>query len=80
MEIRIAYQIREVRGNLTIAEAAERAGISVSYWSDMERGRTVPTIAMLQKIAASFNHVLVIGLYPVIDPKVLTGENDSDQE
>ena len=68
----IAEDVRRMRGDMTLAEVSEMTGISISYLSDIERGRTIPSIATLQKLTGAFNHVLVIGMYPVIDPNQIT--------
>ena len=36
-------------------QLAERAGISISYMSDIERGRTNPSIQTLKKISDALN-------------------------
>lgn len=46
-------RVKELRANkdLTLKEVAERSGLSVSYLSDIERGRTTPTLNTLELIA-----------------------------
>jgi transcriptional regulator with XRE-family HTH domain len=44
-------RLREAKG-LRLVEAASRAGISVSYLSDVERGRRLPSLEVLESIAA----------------------------
>lgn len=39
------------RAGFTLADVASRAGISVSYLSDMERERTIPALDTLEAIA-----------------------------
>lgn len=39
------------QAGLTLKEAADGAGISLSYLSDLERGRTLPSLETLQSIA-----------------------------
>lgn len=39
---------------LTLREAAERSGLSISFLSDMERGRTQPSLKTLQKLVSVY--------------------------
>ena len=39
----------------TLAEVASEAGISLSFLSDLERGRTMPSLETLEAIAEVFN-------------------------
>lgn len=48
---RVAKMIRQLRGNRSLREMSELVGFSVSYLSDIERGRTIPTLGALEKIA-----------------------------
>jgi transcriptional regulator with XRE-family HTH domain len=62
---RTAETLRELRkdAGLTLAQVAERAGISVSYLSDVERGRRANPDAMLatlNKIAAVYGKRVVV--------------------
>ena len=41
--------------NLKQKELAVRAGISISYMSDIERGRTNPSVQTLKKISDALN-------------------------
>lgn len=52
----IAVELRALRvaHRLTLAEVAEQTGISVSFLSDVERGRTDPSLETLRKLAASY--------------------------
>ena len=47
-------RLREQQG-WTLSAAAERAGISVSYLSNIERGHTNASVATLQKLASLYN-------------------------
>lgn len=47
------------QANKTLADIASGAGISVSFLSDMERGRTLPALDTLERIADVFD--LTIG-------------------
>lgn len=40
--------------HLTLEQAAEASGLSVSFLSDMERGRTNPSLETLVKLAACY--------------------------
>jgi DNA-binding XRE family transcriptional regulator len=42
-------------GDLTLANLSSATGLSISYLSDMERGRTLPSLATLYKLAAAYN-------------------------
>jgi transcriptional regulator with XRE-family HTH domain len=46
--------LRKERG-LTLADLSQKSGISISFLSDMERGRTAPSIKTINKIALFFN-------------------------
>lgn len=50
--------LRKQRG-FTLAQVAERSGISLSHLSDIERGRTMPSLETLEDIASVFG--LTIG-------------------
>ena len=49
-------RLRWLRHNagMTLQQAASAAGTSVSLLSDVERGRTRPSLAMLERIAAVY--------------------------
>lgn len=49
--------IRHQRG-WTLKDLAERCGLSVSYLSDLERGRTAPSYKTMEKLAAAFELTL----------------------
>ena len=51
----IAQRIRELRGNRTQNEVAEVLHITQSYLSELERGKKVPSKALLLDIAKIFN-------------------------
>lgn len=48
------HEWREAEG-LTLMELAEKTGLSASFLSDIERGRTEPSIKTLRKIAGAYN-------------------------
>ncbi len=60
----IARLIRDLRSKhgLTLSMFAERVGLSTSYISDLELGRSQGSIETLQKIADAFELKLVIRL------------------
>jgi transcriptional regulator with XRE-family HTH domain len=43
--------IRKNKLNLTLSEVAEKTNLSVSFLSDIERGRTKPSLATLETLA-----------------------------
>lgn len=51
--------MRTVKGQ-TLADVATGTGLSISYLSDLERGRTNPSIETLEKIATFHNMELFI--------------------
>jgi transcriptional regulator with XRE-family HTH domain len=55
---RIKY-FRESNG-LKLREVAAGTGLSISFISDMERGRTMPSLATCQKLATLFRMPLII--------------------
>lgn len=57
----IPQAVRAVRGDETLKDFAEKCGISLSYLSDIENGRTIPTIETLDKIFIAGGAVLTIG-------------------
>lgn len=60
MDINLGEYLRVMRGNKSLAEIAEKSGISVSYLSDLERGRTLPSIDTLEKLARAYGMTLAI--------------------
>jgi len=61
-DINIGEYIRVLRQarDWTLLDLAERAGLSVSFLSDIERGRTTPSIESLDKIATGLGMTLAI--------------------
>ena len=57
VEIEIGKRIRELREERAINQVslAKTAGISQSFFSDIERGRKSPTIRSLHKLAKALN-------------------------
>jgi len=65
----IPEAVRAVRGELTLKEFAEKCELSLSYLSDIENGRTLPTIETLDKIFIAGGAVLTIGFqYDYVPP------------
>ena len=65
MGVRIR-EVREAKG-VTLADGATCAGISYSYLSDVERGRRLPSLEVLDAIAGALGVTVVVllkGLYP----------------
>lgn len=58
----ISEQLRFLRAthDYTLAQVAQGTGLSVSYLSDLERGRTKPSIETLETIAAFYGLTLSI--------------------
>lgn len=54
--MRLCEQIRELRQerDFRLKDAAGTAGISVAYLSDLERGRTNPSLETVQALAAAY--------------------------
>lgn len=54
----------------TLDELAEKTKLSISYLSDLERGRTSPSIATLERIAAGYGLDVFISFdAPLIPPQ-----------
>jgi len=51
--------LRKMR-RLTLREVAESTGLSISFLSDIERGRTQPSITTLQKLTQVYNGPLLL--------------------
>lgn len=63
MDIGSQLQYLRKHHNLSLRELSERSqGMSISYLSDIEHGRTVPTVYSLGKIAAAFDMSLPVFL------------------
>jgi len=60
LEIRLAERIRKERGarNWSLAELAERSGVSKAMISKIERGETSPTAALLGHLSGAFGITL----------------------
>ena len=57
----IPETVRMLRGKQRLKDIATKAGISISYLSDIEHGRTNPSIAILDAVFVACGSKLVIG-------------------
>lgn len=59
--MKLEERIRELRShyNLTLKDLAGLTGLSVSYLSDIERGRTTPSLSTLEALANAFQLSIV---------------------
>jgi transcriptional regulator with XRE-family HTH domain len=66
--MKLQERLKEVRTahELTLKGLAERTHLSVSYLSDIERGRTTPTLSTLETLATALN-MTVIDLLTGVD-------------
>lgn len=63
MDIGNQLQYLRKHHNLSLRELSERSqGMSISYLSDIEHGRTIPTVYSLEKIANAFGMSLPVFL------------------
>lgn len=56
LRVGLGQRLREIRRkhDLTLVELSNRTGLSVSFLSDLERARTMPSIVTLMKIADAY--------------------------
>lgn len=47
----ISETFRNLRKGRTLKDITHQAGVSIGFWSDVERGRAFPSITTLKKIA-----------------------------
>lgn len=66
--MKLSDRLRELRTTreLTLKELAERTNLSVSFLSDIERGRTTPTLNTLESLAQGFG-ISVLDLLSGVD-------------
>jgi len=59
--MKLHARLKEVRmsHDLTLKALAERTGLSVSYLSDIERGRTTPSLSTLEALATSLEMTVI---------------------
>jgi len=62
MDIASHVQYLLGRNEWTLKTLSDKTGLSVSYLSDIQRGRTIPTLYTLEKIAAAFEMSVVVFL------------------
>lgn len=65
----LGHRLRDarIRSGLTLSQAGERAGLSQSYISDVERGRNLPSLQALVGLADAYRTTasqLLAGVYP----------------
>jgi XRE family transcriptional regulator, regulator of sulfur utilization len=58
--MKLGERLRELRQqrDLTLLQLSQQTGLSVSYLSDLERGRTNPSIDTLERIAGTYQVLL----------------------
>jgi DNA-binding XRE family transcriptional regulator len=49
-----------LRGNLTLKEISELTGVSVGFWLDVEKGRSNPSLQMIEQIATKLGKRMAI--------------------
>jgi transcriptional regulator with XRE-family HTH domain len=62
-------ELRQERG-LRLKDVSETAGISIPYLSDLERGRTNPSLETLQTLAAAYG----LTVHDLLEPVEFYGE------
>lgn len=65
----LGLRLRELRlgAGFSLAELAERSRVSLSYVSDLERGRRVPSLELLDDLCLALDTSVVtvlVGVYP----------------
>lgn len=65
----LGHRLRDsrIRSGLTLSQAADRAGLSQSYISDVERGRNLPSLQALVGMADAYGMMasqLLADVYP----------------
>lgn len=78
--MRIGSVLRECRNHygLTLKETAERAGISLSYLSDIERSRTLPSLKTIAKLAGALDQKIWWFFLPVSESDILELSDELD--
>jgi transcriptional regulator with XRE-family HTH domain len=76
----IPSTVKRLRGDMTLKDLAAKAGVSLSYISDIEQGRTVPTIETLDRIFKACGAVLTLGYQeiPFASDRVSLSRKDID--
>lgn len=57
----IPKTVKALRADMTLKQLSDKCGLSVSYLSDIERGRTEPSIKSLDAIFTACGVTLTIG-------------------
>ncbi|WP_119072001.1 helix-turn-helix domain-containing protein [Aggregatilinea lenta] len=59
--MKLHARLKEVRmaRDLTLKALAERSGLSISYLSDIERGRTTPSLSTLESLATALEMTVI---------------------
>ena len=70
--MKLHERLRELRNErgLRLKDVSEKAGISIPYLSDLERGRTNPSLETLQTLATAYE----ISVHDLLDPVEFYGE------
>jgi transcriptional regulator with XRE-family HTH domain len=55
-----ALRMERIKQHWTLKEVADKAGISVSYLSDVERGKTLPTLLTLGALAKAMGQTFTL--------------------
>lgn len=65
--MKLQERLKELRvsNEMTLKELSAQTDLSVSYLSDIERGRTTPTLATLETLAQAFDMSMLDLLYDV---------------
>lgn len=71
-DIPVELRALRVAHRKTLATLAEASGLSVSFLSDVERGRTDPSLETLRKIAAAYGMELRVAF-------VWTADDESEE-
>lgn len=66
MSIVEQIKARRLGLGLTQLQAAERMGVSQSYWADLESGRNPPLLGTLDRMAAAVDAAVDVRLKPLI--------------
>lgn len=53
----LAQRLRWLRAqhHMTLRDVQEQSGVSISFISDLERGRTVPSLAVMERLARVYH-------------------------
>lgn len=68
----LSERLRDLRGQstLTLKQLSERTGLSIQFLSDLEHGRTKPSLDTLSKLATAYGiRVTTLLMYTAYDEK-----------